>query len=137
MEFDRISGNISGSPGIIHVLRRHQLIFHPFLNVTNFDIFFYTQIFAFLSLSVVILSTVTFVLSTTPQLAPEVDLKLFEETYLDNGTVISEKIERWEEVSFVKQVQSQNLFMLFAQTSVYQMQKLENHSKSMNLTFPK
>ena len=85
----------------------------------------------------VILSTVTFVLSTTPQLAPEVDLKLFEETYLDNGTVISEKIERWEEVSFVKQVQSQNLFMLFAQTSVYQMQKLESHSKSINLTFPK
>ena len=44
------------------------------------------------------MSTVTFVLSTTPQLAPEVDLKLFEETYLENGTIVSEKIERWDEV---------------------------------------
>jgi len=71
------------------------------------------QIFAFLSLSVVILSTVTFVLSTTPQLAPEVDLKLFEETYLDNGTVISEKIERWEEGILVLNVLDEFIMWFF------------------------
>ena len=58
------------------------------------------QAYAFLSLSVVILSTVTFVLSTTPQLAPELDLILFDiEDENSNSTDQTNKaIERWEEV---------------------------------------
>ena len=51
--------------------------------------------YAFVSLAVVILSTVTFVLGTVPQLAPDMDLLLFEE----NGTEIKNVVERWEEVS--------------------------------------
>lgn len=56
------------------------------------------QAYAFLSLFVVILSTVTFVLSTTPQLAPEMDLILFD-IEEDNSTVTNPRaVERWEEV---------------------------------------
>ena len=51
--------------------------------------------YAFLSLAVVILSTVTFVLGTMPQLAPDMDIILFEE----NGTEIKNVVERWEEAS--------------------------------------
>ena len=47
----------------------------------------------------VILSTVTFVLSTTPQLAPEMDLILFD-IEEDNSTD-SKAVERWDEVSLV------------------------------------
>ena len=54
----------------------------------------FVKVYAFLSLAVVILSTVTFVLGTMPQLAPDMDLILFEE----NGTEIQNVEERWEEV---------------------------------------
>lgn len=59
------------------------------------------QAYAFISLSVVILSTITFVLSTTPQLAPEMDLILFDiEDENFNSTDQNNKApERWEEVS--------------------------------------
>ena len=40
------------------------------------------------------MSTVTFVLGTMPQLAPDMDIILFEE----NGTEIKNVVERWEEV---------------------------------------
>ena len=53
------------------------------------------KVYAFLSLAVVILSTVTFVLGTIPQLAPDMDIILFEE----NGTEIKNVVERWEEAS--------------------------------------
>ena len=56
------------------------------------------QVYAFISLFVVILSTVTFVLSTTPQLAPEMDLILFD-IEEDNSTDSNTRaVERWEEV---------------------------------------
>ena len=56
------------------------------------------QVYAFISLFVVILSTVTFVLSTTPQLAPEMDLILFD-IEEDNSTDTNNRaVERWEEV---------------------------------------
>ena len=54
----------------------------------------FVKVYAFLSLAVVILSTVTFVLGTMPQLAPDMDIILFEE----NGTEIKNVVERWEEV---------------------------------------
>ena len=54
----------------------------------------FVKVYAFFSLAVVILSTVTFVLGTMPQLAPDMDLILFEE----NGTEIQNVEERWEEV---------------------------------------
>ena len=41
------------------------------------------------------MSTVTFVLGTMPQLAPDMDIILFEE----NGTEIKNVVERWEEAS--------------------------------------
>ena len=55
----------------------------------------FVKVYAFLSLAVVILSTVTFVLGTIPQLAPDMDILLFEE----NGTEIKNVVERWEEAS--------------------------------------
>ena len=61
----------------------------------NREKLFAVKVYAFLSLAVVILSTVTFVLGTVPQLAPDMDLLLFEE----NGTEIKNVVERWEEVS--------------------------------------
>ena len=54
----------------------------------------FVKVYAFFSLAVVILSTVTFVLGTMPQLAPDMDIILFEE----NGTEIQNVEERWEEV---------------------------------------
>ena len=58
------------------------------------------QAYAFISLSVVILSTVTFVLSTTPQLAPDLDLILFEieDENSNSSEQTSKVVERWEEV---------------------------------------
>ena len=55
----------------------------------------FAKVYAFLSLAVVILSTVTFVLGTIPQLAPDMDIILFEE----NGTEVKNVVERWEEAS--------------------------------------
>ena len=55
------------------------------------------QVYAFISLFVVILSTVTFVLSTTPQLAPEMDLILFD--IEDENSTDTKAVERWDEVS--------------------------------------
>ena len=59
------------------------------------------QAYAFISLSVVILSTITFVLSTTPQLAPEMDLILFdiEDENFNSTDHANKAAERWEEVS--------------------------------------
>ena len=63
------------------------------------DIF---QIFAFTSMSVVIISTVTFVLSTMPELTDNIDIMLFdnETDILQNSTEVPliAPVERWEEV---------------------------------------
>ena len=63
------------------------------------DIF---QIFAFTSMSVVIISTVTFVLSTMPELTDNIDIMLFdnETDILQNSTEVPliTPVERWEEV---------------------------------------
>ena len=50
-------------------------------------------------MSVVIISTVTFVLSTMPELTPQVDIMLFdnETDVLQNSTEVP-LVERWEEV---------------------------------------
>ena len=53
-------------------------------------------------MSVVIISTVTFVLSTMPELTPQVDIMLFdnETDVLQNSTEVPliSPVERWEEV---------------------------------------
>ena len=55
----------------------------------------FLQICAFTSMTVVIISTLTFVLSTMPELAEEIDVVLF-----DNETEASEdSVERWDQVS--------------------------------------
>ena len=74
---------------------------------------FSVQVYAFLSLSVVILSTVTFVLGTMPTLAPDMDLILFDKA--ENGTEIKSEVERWEEVgpTFL------NIFNLFIAQKFY------------------
>ena len=55
----------------------------------------YIQICAFTSMTVVIISTLTFVLSTMPELAEEIDVVLF-----DNETDGRENsVERWDQVS--------------------------------------
>ena len=56
---------------------------------------YFLQICAFTSMTVVIISTLTFVLSTMPELAEEIDVVLF-----DNETEASEdSVERWDQVS--------------------------------------
>ena len=57
------------------------------------------QMFAFLSMSVVIISTITFLLSTLPQLATNLDLILFENK---SGGKTDMPVERWEKVSSSK-----------------------------------
>ena len=53
------------------------------------------QICAFTSMTVVIISTLTFVLSTMPELAEEIDVVLF-----DNETeATQDSVERWDQVS--------------------------------------
>ena len=54
----------------------------------------FSQICAFTSMTVVIISTLTFVLSTMPELAEEIDVVLF-----DNETETAEDpVERWDQV---------------------------------------
>ena len=67
----------------------------PFWNT----FFLYFQLFAFLSMSVVIISTITFLLSTLPQLATNLDLILFENK---SGGKTDMPVERWEKVSSLK-----------------------------------
>ena len=85
MEPNRVPGDFARCPG-----QAILILHHPGLTVIM-------QAYAFISLFVVILSTVTFVLSTTPQLAPEMDLILFD-IEEDNSTD-SKAVERWDEVS--------------------------------------
>jgi len=54
---------------------------------------FAAQIFAFLSMAVVIISTITFVLSTIPELATNMDLILFENKSAGEDAL---PVERWE-----------------------------------------
>jgi len=58
----------------------------------------WARIFAFTSMSVVVLSTVTFVLSTMPELTPAIDTMLFDNETISNLTeeVSIEPVERWE-----------------------------------------
>ena len=63
----------------------------------------FLQVFAFTSMSVVVISTVTFVLSTMPELTDNIDIMLFdnETEVLSNVTEVPQisPVERWEEVS--------------------------------------
>ena len=85
MEPNRVPGDFARCPG-----QAILILHHPGLTVI-------LQAYAFISLFVVILSTVTFVLSTTPQLAPEMDLILFD--IEDENSTDTKAVERWDEVS--------------------------------------
>ena len=64
-------------------------------NLSIVDAKDFLQICAFTSMTVVIISTLTFVLSTMPELAEDIDVVLF-----DNETDASEgSVERWDQVS--------------------------------------
>jgi hypothetical protein len=86
LELDRVSRNKLGCTGKLWYIF-YKIIYHVL------------QAFAFTSMSVVIISTITFILSTMPQLATDLDLILFDNK---TGGEAALPVERWQQVRRLK-----------------------------------